>query len=149
MSNTRRRSSVATIIAQKRASISAPVNLQCLVRVFLLDGSSKVLQMFERSTVEDVLTALKFNLDLTDISCFALFRVGQESMDIRRLDVAEVVADVIASSEVRLLFKSWIVYKYGAYDAEVFQYGKRTKQPSAALWLAFMEVGRSPLPPCA
>lgn len=130
-------------IAQKRASVSLPVNLQALVRVFLLDGSSKVLQMHDKSTVEDVLIALKHNLDLIDISCFAIFRVA--GADIRRLDLSEVVANVMKEGQsgeegkTRLLFKSWICYKYGAYDAQVFQYGQHIKEPTSALWLAYME----------
>ncbi len=99
--------------------------------------------MFENSTAKDVLLALKFNLDLHDISTYALFRVL--GYNVRRVDLSEMVVDALrdpteSGQEVRLLFRSWITFKYGVYDYEVFQYGVRIKQPSTALWLAFMEA---------
>jgi hypothetical protein len=135
-----RRASALKNIAQKRASV---VNLNALVRIYLLDGSSKVLQMFENSTVKEVLSALKFNLDLHDISTFALFRVV--GYNVRRLELQELIVDALrdpteSGQEVRLLFRTWIDFKYGGFDHEVFQYGSRHKQPSTALWLAFMEA---------
>ena len=119
-----RRKSALVKVAQKRLSLATVVNLNCLVRVFLLDGSSKVLQMFENSTAKDVLISLKFNLDLDDISTFALFRVAGQL--VRRIELSERITDVLrdqteSGQEVRLLFKSWIVYRYGGYEKEVFQ----------------------------
>jgi hypothetical protein len=142
MSHVRRASSLRNVVA-KRSSINAPVNLNCLVRIYLLDGSSKVLQMFSNSVCRDVLIALKFNLDLNDISTFALFRVIGNN--VRRVELNEVITEVLkdptnSGQEVRLLFRSWITYKYGAFDHEVFQHTVRNKQPNTALWLAFMEA---------
>lgn len=142
MAHMRRASSLRNVVA-KRNSINAPVNLNCLVRVYLLDGSSKVLQMFSHSTAKEVLIALKFNLDLSDISTFALFRVVGNN--VRRVELNEVITDVMkdptnSGQEVRLLFRSWISFKYGAFDHEVFQHGIRNKQPNTAMWLAFMEA---------
>lgn len=139
---TRRASSLKNAVA-RRNSINAPVNLNSLVRVYLLDGSSKTLQMFSNSTARDVLIALKFNLDLSDISTFALFRVI--GSNVRRVELNEVVSEVLrdptdSGQEVRLLFRSWITFKYGAYDQEVCQHLVRNKQPNTALWLAFMEA---------
>jgi hypothetical protein len=139
----RRNSAALKNVIVRRSSLNTVVNLNALVRVFFLDGSSKVLQLFENSTIADVLVALKFNLDLTDISTHAIFRVFGSS--IRRAELNEVVADVLrdptdSGQEVRLLFRSWITYKYGSFDSEVFQYGHRVKQPNTALWLTFMEA---------
>lgn len=136
-----RRGHALRSIAEKRSS--HVVNLNALVRVYLLDGSSKVLQMAERSTVRDVLSALKFNLDLQDVSTLALFRVL--GFNVRRLELGELVADALrdptdSGQEVRLLLRSWISFRYGVFDAEVFQYGVHHKQPTTALWLAFMEA---------
>jgi hypothetical protein len=137
-----RRAHALKSIAHKR-TVNHVVNLNTLVRVYLLDGSSKVLQMFENSTARDVLQSLKFNLDLHDISTYALFRVL--GYNVRRVDLNELIVDALrdptdSGQEVRLLFRSWISYKYGVYDYEVFQYGTRIKQASTALWLAFMEA---------
>lgn len=137
-----RRAHALRSIAEKR-SANVVVNLNALVRVYLLDGSSKVLQMFENSTVRDVLSALKFNLDIQDISTLALFRVL--GFNVRRLDLNELIVDALrdpteSGQEVRLLLRSWISFKYGVFDSEVFQYGVSHKQPSTALWLAFMEA---------
>jgi hypothetical protein len=138
-----RRKSALMKVAQKRQSIATVVNLNCLVRVFLLDGSSKVLQMFENSTAKDVLISLKFNLDLDDISTYALFRVAGNL--VRRIELNEVVTEVLkdyteSGQDVRLLFRSWISYKYGGYEKEVFQDDVLVKQPNTALWLAYMEA---------
>ena len=140
--NSRRKSALVRV-AQKRLSVTPVVNLNCLVRVFLLDGSSKVLQMFENSTSCDVLTSLKFNLDLDDISTYALFRVAGHL--VRRIELTEKITDVLRDStesgqDVRLLFRSWISYRYGGYEKEVFQDEVLVKQPNTALWLAYMEA---------
>lgn len=138
-----RRHSALVNLAQKRSSISTPVNLNCLVRVYLLDGSTKLLQMQETSTAKDVLISLKFNLDLEDISTFALFRVT--GTVIRRVELSERVTDTLrdptkTGQDVRLLFRSWITYRYGGHEKCVFQEGIRVKQPNTALWLSFMEA---------
>lgn len=139
----RRNSAALKNVVVRRNSLNTVVNLNALVRVFFLDGSSKVLQMFENSTAKDVLIALKFNLDLSDISTHALFRVLGGSL--RRIELTEVVSEVLkdptdSGQEVRLLFKSWINFKYGGFDNEVFQYGSRVKQANTAVWLAYMEA---------
>jgi hypothetical protein len=141
--NSRRKSAALIRVAQKRMSIAPAVNLNCLVRIYLLDGSSKLLQMFENSTAKDVLISLKFNLDLDDISTFALFRVAGTM--VRRLELSEVVNQVLkdpteSGQDVRLLFRTWITYKYGGFEKEVFQDDVRVKQPNTALWLAYMEA---------
>ena len=139
----RRNSAALKNVVVRRSSLNTVVNLNALVRVFFLDGSSKVLQMFENSTAADVMIALKFNLDLIDISTHALFRVF--GVSIRRIDLSESISEVLkdhtdSGQEVRLLFRSWVTYKYGGFDQEVFQYGRRTKQPNTALWLTYLEA---------
>lgn len=164
MKGSRRKSALASV-AQRRVSLAltAP-NLQTLVRVYMLDGSSKVLQMMEKSTVSDVLKQLKFNLDLDDISTCALFRV-RDGVGARRLELGEVVKDVMkdvsdhdytsgttpkdavksadgntAKSEVRILFRTWIAAKCGVFEKEVFQDHLKHKSPNSALYLAYMEA---------
>lgn len=139
MKQTARRQSALNNVAQKRAMV---VNLDALVRVYLLDGSSKLLQMFEDSSVADVLIALKSNMDLEDVSTYGLFRVIGTS--VRRLELKERVSYALkdptdSGQEVRLLFRSWISYRYGVFDRCVFQEGVRDKQPNTELWLAYME----------
>jgi len=141
--HSRRRSALLNVV-QKRNQQSIPVNLNYLIRVFLLDGSSKVLQMFERSTALDVLLSLKSNLDLEDISTYALFRVDG-TCNVRVINLGEVISEVLkdpteSGQDVRLLFKAWIVYYYGYYHRMVFQHDAHIKQPSTALWLAYMEA---------
>ncbi|RYG62319.1 hypothetical protein EON64_18015, partial [archaeon] len=46
-----------------------------LVRVFLLDGSSKLLPMEADARVGDILLAMKNKLDLRDVSVFAILHV--------------------------------------------------------------------------
>ena len=141
MSRAARRQSALANIVEKRTP-----NLNALVRVFFLDGSNKVLQMFENSSAKHVLQALKNNLDLQDISTHALFRVVGSSM--RRVELNEKIIDVLKEDSlnpgptggVRLLFKTWITFKYGVFDSEVFQNEQKNKQPSTALWLAYMEA---------
>jgi hypothetical protein len=140
----RRRQSALINLAQKRTSIVPMiVNLNALVRVYLLDGSSKVLQMYENSTAKDVLISLRFNLDLQDISTHALFRViGQ---NVRRVELNEKITDAMrdptdSGQDVRLLFRTWISYKNGVFDKEVFQDDERHKQANTALWLSVMEA---------
>eukprot|EP01038_Epipyxis_sp_PR26KG_P004377 gene4377-6192_t len=141
-----RRQSALSNIVQKRTSIASPVNLNTLVRIYLLDGSSKLLQMTESSTIRDVLIALKFNLDLEDISTFAIFRIlGDTGNQMRRVELREKVSDCMIDSTfsgqtVRLLFKTWIVDRYSTHERNIFQEDVRNKQPNTALWLAFMEA---------
>lgn len=131
-------------LANKRASIApAVVNLNCLVKVYLLDGSSKVLQMFDNSTAKDVLVSLRLNLDLNDISTFALFRVVENN--VRRIDLDERISDVLvdttgAGKNVTLLFRSWIHYKNGVFYNDVFQHDERSPVANTALWLYYSEA---------
>jgi len=150
-------------IAAKRASLSltAP-NINHLVRVYLLDGSSKVLQMTAASVVSDVLAQLKHNMDLADVSTCALFRVvdGQgarrmelnENMKEAMKDIHNVDQDVPLSGShspghaegelpaVRILFRTWIFAQCGVFQRDVFQDLERHKQHNSALWLAYMEA---------
>jgi len=150
-------------IAAKRTSLSltAP-NINHLVRVYLLDGSSKVLQMTAASVVGDVLAQLKHNMDLADISTCALFRVvdGQgarrmelnENMKEAMKDIHNVEQDApLAGSHspghaegelpaVRILFRTWIFAKCGVFERDVFQDLERHKAHNSALWLAYMEA---------
>ena len=126
----------------------------------MIDGSSKVLQMTEQSTVMDVLKQLKYNLDLADISTCALFRV-KDGVGTRRLELHEVIKEVMKDSsercdtyhiagndtkgaalqnEARILFRTWIVAKCGVFEKEVFQEHLRHKSPNSALHLAYMEA---------
>lgn len=141
-SKTRRKSALNNV-ALKRHSINSVVNLNALVRVYFLDGSSKVLQMFDNCTAMDLMISLKFNLELLDISTHALFRVANQS--IRRVELSEEIREVLVDKtnsgvEVRLLFRSWITYQYGLFDHEVFQYGLRKKSPNTAQWMSYMEA---------
>jgi hypothetical protein len=139
-----RRMSTLAAAAQKVSSRrqSFSVDLKALVKVYLIDGSTKMLQMHSLSKCSDVLNQLKFNLDLTDISTYALFRVQGKNM--RRIGLNEIITRVIVDSNdsglvVRLLFRSWITARYGNFGHQVFQYGTRPK-PSSALWIAYMEA---------
>lgn len=147
---TRRQSALANV-TQKRMSISisAPVNLKALVKIFLIDGSSKTLQMFENSTVLDALTQLKFNLDLQDISTFAIFCV--EGQNCIRLELNQKLSEIKfdesnvkylstgISQDKKLLFRSWISIRCGIFERQVFQAGIKHPQSNAELWLAYME----------
>ncbi len=146
-------------IASKRASLSltAP-NINHLVRVYLLDGSSKVLQMTATSTVADVLSQMKHNMDLADISTCALFRVV-DGQGARRLELHENVKEAMKDAHnpdfpvthspglsegelpaVRILFRTWIYAKCGVFERDVFQDLERHKSHNSALWLAYMEA---------
>jgi hypothetical protein len=64
---------------------------------------------------------------------------------IRRLELNEIIQDSLrdptgSGTVVRLLFRSWINYKHGCFEWEAFQPSKRIKQPTTALWLAYMEA---------
>lgn len=64
---------------------------------------------------------------------------------IRRIELNEVIQDVLrdpagSETEVKLLFRSWINYKHGCFEWEALQPTRRIKQPSTALWLAYMEA---------
>jgi hypothetical protein len=158
------RASLANV-ASKRASLSltAP-NINHLVRVFMLDGSSKVLQATENSTVRDILAQMKYNMDLGDVSTCALFRVV-DGQGARRMELDENMKQAIKETHeldssgtyyvqktynidddekptpgsVRILFRTWIHARCGIFDQEVFQYLERHKHNNSALWLAYME----------
>ena len=142
--SSRRRSAALSIVASRRASFGGQaVDFTNLVRVYLLDGSSKVFQMSMESTAEEVLAQMKYNLDLEDISTHALFRVMHTTS--RRVDLSEKVREVLVDNtesghEVRLLFRSWITARCGVFEKLVFQDNTRHKAPNTALWLAFMEA---------
>jgi len=144
MSSSRRATALAAV-HQKRSTVygGAAVDLNCLIRIFLLDGSFKVLQITEASTAEDVLCQLKYNLDLQDISTHALFRVMDRS--IRRIELNENLKEALKDTTekggtVRILFRSWIVARSGCFEKEVFQDNIRHKMCNTALWLAYMEA---------
>lgn len=139
-----KRMNMSAVAAQKISSRrqSFSLDLKALVKVYLIDGSTKILQMQSTSKCSDVLSQLKFNLDITDISTHALFRVQGRNM--RRIGLNEIITRVNIDSndsglEVRLLFRSWITARYGNFGHQVFQYGTRPK-PSSALWIAYMEA---------
>eukprot|EP00605_Chrysophyceae_sp_TOSAG23-4_P002016 GSChrysophyteH1.ASY1.ANO1.2231.1 assembled CDS len=141
------RSSVLAVTS-KRASLSlTSPNINHLVRIYLLDGSSKVLQGTDSSTVADMLEQLKYNMDLGDISTCALFRVV-EGQSARRMELGENMKEAMkdtheldsSGTEVRILFRTWIHAKGGLFDREVFQYHDRHKTHNSAIWLAYMEA---------
>jgi len=140
----RRRSTAQALVASRRASFGGKaVDFNCLVRVYLLDGSSKVLQMSEESTAAEVLSQLKYNMDLVDISTHALFRVVDKT--VRRVELPEKIKDVLtdptdSGQEVKLLFRSWITAKCGGFEKQVFQDNTRHKDSTTALWICFMEA---------
>ena len=131
-------------MSQRRASFGGnSPDFKSLVRVYLLDGSSKVLQCAQDSTAEDVLSQLKYNMDLVDVSTYALFRVVESS--IRRIDLSEKMKEVLqdltgGGQEIKLLYRSWITAKCGGFEKQVFQDNTRHKEPTTALWLSFMEA---------
>lgn len=140
----RRRSSALANVVNRRASFGGhETDLTNLVRVYLLDGSSKVFQMSQESTAEETLSQLKYNLDLQDISTYALFRVMDKQ--IRRIELSEKIKEVLldlteSGHEVRILFRSWITAKCGGFEKQVFQDNTRHKEANTALWLSFMEA---------
>lgn len=149
-------------MASRRSLAVTNPNLKCLVRIYLLDGSSKVLQMMDSSTVADVLCQLKYNLDLSDISTCALFRVVDGVFGARRLELFENIQESMRdvhdtnndsqkpmkdmipggkdNGEVRILFRTWINAKSSVFEKEVLQEHSKHKQPTSALWLAYMEA---------
>ena len=160
MRGNRRKSALASVASRRVSLALTAPNLQALVRVYMIDGSSKVLQMTEQSTVLDVLKQLKYNLDLADISTCALFRV-KDGVGARRLELHEVIQEVMKDAseeyeaahivrndtqrvapqnEARILFRTWIVAKCGVFEKEVFQEHLKHKSPNSALYLAYMEA---------
>jgi hypothetical protein len=93
------------------------------------------------------LLQLKFNLGISDISTFGLFRVSND--EIRSILYHEKVRDVLGTSDsdassgasdIKLLFQSWIYVHHGAFAKEALQLDVTLKQPTGPLWLAFMEA---------
>lgn len=82
------------------SAFSKPTNFFTLLRIYFLDGSSKVLQFTETSTAQDVLISLKSSLDLLDISPFALFRVEKHNPVVRIIQLNEKIVDVLEQNEV-------------------------------------------------
>lgn len=129
MSSARRKSIALRSVVTRRSSGSfsydaetasvRPADIRQLVRVYLIDGSSKVLQMEERrywvqslpqlkltsmidvlhcSTVEDVLLQLKFNMDLESVSTYALYSVEKNTATMIPLPLK--IRDVLANMEI-------------------------------------------------
>jgi len=122
-----------------RVRRSLQPNINSLVTIYFVDNSKKTLQTDEQCTVEDLLLQLRFNLDLKDISTFAIHKLIGTS--IYRLQLSEKVSDVIKGVEgTKLVFKSWISHPYGHYGKEVFQYNIKSKIANSELWLAYMEA---------
>ena len=162
--NARAAAALGRMKKRESLAISRP-NLQCLVRIYFLDGSSKVLQMTDASIVADVLSQLKYNLDLNDISTCALFRVENASQTAtggarsRRLELGENIQECMKEGTnsnslnnssigiednqkdpVRILFRTWIHAKCGVFESDVFQDLDLHKQSNSSLWLAYMEA---------
>ncbi len=122
-----------------RVRRSLQPNVNSLVKIYFVDNSKKTLQTDESCTVEDLLLQLRYNLDMKDISTFALYKLIGSS--IYRLQLSEKVNDIIkGSDETKLLFKTWISYPYGHFGKEVFQYSSKSKVATSELWLAYMEA---------
>jgi hypothetical protein len=141
----RRASSLQSL--SRRQAQTAPdrpdVDLNQLVRVYLLDGSSKVLQAKESSTTKDILTLLQFNLDLASIKCHAIFRICHQK--VKRLELNEKIKDVMMMREgeegdVKLLMRAWIHDEEGLFDREAMQDGCYPKVANSALYLKYMEA---------
>lgn len=177
MSATRRRSIALKNVAKRRASGSfyapdpvtiRPPDLKQLVRVYLLDGSSKLLQMeanrygmtlrpqqiqnvtaHRRSTVEDVLLQVKHNMDLASISTHALYLVESNTPRMLPLQakIRDVIEQVFPPSPIsqdtmdapKILFRSWVADRAGVFEKSVFQEDCAEKEPTSALWLKYME----------
>lgn len=107
------------------------------------------------STIQDLLVQLKFNLDIFDISTFAIYRT--EGSDVRVCMYHELIKDVMEPTatisptdsngacttkapEIRLIFRSWIYVSNGVFEDEVHQHNSLSKLPTTALWLAYMEA---------
>lgn len=91
-----------------------------------------------------VLEQLKFNMDLSSIKTFALYRVlGSHH---RRIELDARIQDEMqtkgesGSEEVRLLFRSWICDECGPLEKEAMQDGARIKVSNSALWLKYLEA---------
>lgn len=94
------------------------------------------------STAEDALIQLRFNMDLKDISTFALFRVMGNNM--RVIDLSEKLSEVLidpteSGQQIRILFRSWIVIRGGILERNIFQGHVKHHQSNTELWLAYME----------
>ena len=141
-----RRASSLQSIATRRKSVAPErpqVDLKQLVRVYLLDGSSKVLQVKESSTVKDVLAQLQYNMDLSSIKCHALFRICQHK--VKRLPLENKIKDAMSlhdgeEGDVKILMRAWIHDEEGLFDKEAMQDGHFPKEANSALYLKYMEA---------
>lgn len=140
----RRASSLQSVARRQKAAPERPdVDLNQLVRVYMLDGSSKVLQAKESSTVKDVITLLQFNLDLASIKCHALFRICHKK--VKRLPLTGKIKDAMVLQEgeegdVKVLMRAWIHDEEGLFDREAMQDGSYPKVSNSALYLKYMEA---------
>ena len=103
-----------------------------------------------RSTVEDVLLQLKFNMDLESITTLALYLVENKASRMLplRAKIREVIEQVSPSPAVpvaketgdpKILLRSWIADREGRFERSVFQEDCAEKEPTSALWLKFIE----------
>ncbi len=134
-------------VVENRANpiLHAP-NLNHLIKVHLLDESTKLLQINEGCTISTVLVQLKLKLDIPDISNFGLFLVENGEIQ-RRLELFEKVSSFPShtiksedSSTTYILFKSWSMDLNGVFYSHVFQDSLRTKEATTELWLAYIEA---------
>jgi len=94
----RRASSLKSVVRRKTVAPERPdVDLKQLVRIYFLDGSSKVLQVKASSTTKDLLLLLQYNLDLQSIKCHALFRICHKK--VKRLDLKEKIKTAMTLQE--------------------------------------------------
>lgn len=94
----RRASSLQSVVRRKNVAPDRPdVDLKQLVRVYFLDGSSKVLQVKASSTTKDVIAQLQYNLDIISIKCHALFRICHKK--VKRLDLKDHIKTALTLQE--------------------------------------------------
>jgi hypothetical protein len=140
----RRASSLQSVSRRKSIAPERPdVDLKQLVRIYFLDGSSKVLQVKASSTTKDVITQLQFNLDLTSIKCHALFRICHKK--VKRLHLSGKIKDALSLQEgeegdIKILMRAWIHDEEGLFDKEAMQDGHFPKEANSALYLKYMEA---------
>jgi hypothetical protein len=140
----RRASSLQSVARRKSVAPDRPdVDLKQLVRIYFLDGSSKVLQVKASSTTKDVITQLQFNLDLVSIKCHALFRICHQK--VKRLALCDKIKEAMAVQEgeagdVKILMRAWIHDEEGLFDKEAMQDGNFPKVSNSALYLKYMEA---------
>lgn len=141
----RRASSLQSMSRRKSVVPDRPeVDLKQLVRIYFLDGSSKVLQVKASSSAKDVLLLLKFNLDLSSIKCHALFRICHKK--VKRLGLLSSIKTAMSLQEgeegdIKILMRAWIHDEEGLFDKEAMQDGHFPKESNSALYLKYMEAG--------